>query len=265
MTHIAFANFESFIIELSRAAEKVAMKYYRKAFTIHDKNNFGNFDPVSVADKEAEKAVRSLINGVYPSHGIIGEEFGSENETSQYVWVIDPIDGTKAFITGMPTWGILISLLKDGVPILGVNNQPALKEVFIGNNFESKKIDANGVSILKTRSCKNLEDAIVLVSSAIVRDEPFLKKSRALAKKVKMLEYSANCYSCAMLAEGNIDIVIGFGNFEIFDIAAHIPIISGAGGLTSSFDGSNVLNANSMISCGDPSLLSKALFIINNN
>lgn len=265
MTPDTFSNFEPFIIELSKAAEKVAMKYYRKAYIIQNKNSFGNFDPVSIADKESEKAVRLLINTTYPSHGIIGEEFGCENKNNEYVWVIDPIDGTKAFITGMPTWGILISLLKNGIPILGVNNQPALKEIFIGNNFESKKIDANGVSFLKTRSCKNLEDAIVLVSSAIVRDEPFLTKTRALAKKVKMLEYSANCYSCAMLAEGNIDIVIGFGNFEIFDIAAHIPIISGAGGLTASFDGSNVLNANAMISCGDPSLISKALDIFNKN
>lgn len=162
----------------------------------------------------------------------------------------------------MPTWGILIALLKDGKPVLGINNQPALKRVFIGDGFITKRLDSFGYKVLKTRKCEKLSDAIVLVSSAVVFDEIMLKRIRELSKKVKMLEFSANCYSCAMLAEGNIDIMIKFSNFEVYDIAAHIPIISGAGGITTALDRSDALKSNSMISSGDLSLHSNVLDIL---
>lgn len=257
--------FTPFILELAEAAEKAVLSFYRRPIEVENKDGAGGFDPVTKADRAAEAVIRRLVGERFPAHGIIGEEFGREQDNARFVWVIDPVDGTKAFVSGMPTWGILIALLDDGRPILGLNSQPALDERFLGDGGSATRFDRHGIHRLTTRQCASLSDARVLVSSAIVRDEPMLARVRALASRVRMLEYCANCYSVAMLAEGHVDIVIGFGGFAIYDIAAHIPIVAGAGGVTTALDGGDALHADAMIASGDRRCHAEALQVLAEN
>lgn len=256
------SEFTPFMLELAEAAETSVLPFYRRPIKVEDKAGAGGFDPVTEADRAAEAIIRQRIAARFPDHGIIGEEFGRERDNARHVWIIDPIDGTKAFVSGMPTWGILIALLEDGGPVLGLNSQPLLAERFIGDGVSAARFDRHGRHSLATRPCATLGDARVLVSSAVVRDEWMLERVRTLAAHVRMLEYSANCYSVAMLAEGHVDIVIGFGGFAIYDIAAHIPIVAGAGGVTTALDGGDALHADAMISSGDKRCHVEALRVL---
>lgn len=258
----ASAQFTPFLLELASVAEAVVMQHYRLPLVVDNKLGNAGFDPVTEADRAAEQAIRQCIAARFPAHGIIGEEYGRERDDAPLVWVIDPIDGTKAFVSGTPTWGILIALLEHGQPVLGLNAQPALGERFVGDGVVSMRHDRRGSHRLGTRPCANLADACVLVSSEVVRNAQMLARVQALAERTRMLEYSANCHSVAMLAEGHVDMVIGFGGFEIYDIAAHIPIVRGAGGVTTALDGGNALHANAMISSGDSRCHAQALQVL---
>jgi myo-inositol-1(or 4)-monophosphatase len=250
-----------FILHLADAAEAAISQHDPRSIEIIDKGRAG-FDPVTAADRAAETAIRALIREHYPDHGIIGEEFGRERIDADHVWVIDPIDGTRAFITGMPVWGILIALMEHGRSVLGLNSQPLLAERFVGNGQHAVRIDRYGERQLCTRRITDLGQARVLVSSAIVRDVDMLARTERLARHVRMLDYTANCYSVALLAEGLVDIVIGFGGFEIYDIAAHVPIVAGAGGIVTALDGSDALSANTMIASSNRALHRLALEVL---
>jgi myo-inositol-1(or 4)-monophosphatase len=250
----AMDTFKPFTLELADAAEAAIRTHDPRHVTVNDKGESGRFDPVTAADRASETAIRALIRERYPDHGVIGEEFGRDRAGARHVWVIDPIDGTRAFITGTPTWGILVALLEDGRPVLGLNAQPLLGERYIGDGRLTVRIDRSGEREIRTRSCASLSQARVLVSSACVRDPAMLARTQALGGQVRMLDYSANCYTMALLSQGLVDVVIGFGGFEIYDIAAHMPIVEGAGGVISALDGGDALGADAIVACGDAKL-----------
>ena len=253
-----FADFAGTLVD---ASGSVILPLFRSHLAVDSKAATGLFDPVTEADRGAEKVIRELIRQQYPDHGIIGEEFGKESVDAEYVWVIDPIDGTKAFISGMLTWGTLVGLLHHGEPVLGVLDQPYLRERFIGNGEQAVCFGRNGASILSARRHTELADAVVWVSSTVVTMPDLFKRVQKLGERVKLLRYGSDCLSMAMLAEGHIDIVIEAG-LEIYDIAAQVPIVQGSGGIMTSLDGGPVLQSSSVIAASHQKLYSEVIDVL---
>ncbi|CAN1560015.1 SuhB Archaeal fructose-1,6-bisphosphatase and related enzymes of inositol monophosphatase family [Rhabdaerophilaceae bacterium] len=240
---------------LADAAGAAILPWYRALPGIDEKSSALNFDPVTEADRAGERAIRALIGAKYPDHGLIGEEFGIANSDAEHVWVIDPIDGTKAFISGQPVWGTLIARLYRGKAAFGLLDQPFLRERYWGDGTNSFGRRDGRVFSLRTRQCAQLGEATIWASSSLARNPACHAAVERLGAKARMLVYGGDCFSLAMLAEGHIDIAIGWGGFEIYDIAAHIPIVAGAGGLVTALDGSDPLQADNMLAMGDPALL----------
>jgi histidinol phosphatase-like enzyme (inositol monophosphatase family) len=251
----------AFMHELADAAGVVVLPFYRAPLLAENKALAGPFDPVTAADRAAEKAMRDLINRHFPSHGIIGEEYGSERPDAEHVWVLDPIDGTRAFLSGMPTWGILIGLLRSGEPAAGMIAQPYLQERFWGDNASAKACGFRSERPLRTRKGVDLGDAVVWASSTFTQDAKAQASVEALRPHVRMLRYGSDCLAMAMLAEGHIDIVLETG-LAIYDIAATVPVVTGAGGVISGLDGVSAVRCSSIIAAGDATLHEVALSVI---
>ena len=252
------AEFAGLLADESGAA---ILPLYRSGLIVDSKAVAGPLDPVTVADRAAERAIRALIKKHYPEHGIIGEEFGVERGDAEYVWVIDPIDGTKAFISGMLTWGTLIGLLHHGEPVVGVVDQPYVQERFTGTGVAAFGHRQNGVMPLITRKTTELRDATVWVSSTVTTQPDLFLRVQGLVEHVRMLRYGSDCLSMAMLAEGHIDVVIEAG-LEIYDIAAQIPLVRGAGGMFTSLIGGDPLPASAILAAGTPELHGRVLDLL---
>lgn len=249
-THFLTQHFAGFVGELADAAGRAILPHYRQPLDVASKGAPGAFDPVTEADRAAEAAIRQLITERCPEHGIIGEEYGSERPDAEFVWVIDPIDGTRAFMSGIPTWGTLIGLLHHGKPVLGVLDQPHLGERFIGDMGCSIRTGRLGDGHLQTRKNVLPAQAIVWVSSTVTTRPDLFARVQRLVGQVRLLRYGSDCVAMAMLAEGHIDAVIETG-LEIYDIAAQVPIVTGAGGLITALDGGPPLTASSILATGD--------------
>lgn len=240
---------------LADASGAAILPHFRARLETIDKGCSSGFDPVTIADREAEAVLRSLIEVAYPDHGIIGEEFGRVREDAEFVWVIDPIDGTKSFISGLPVWGTLIALLHNGRSVLGMLDQPYLGERYWGDGQQAFARRGGVTRQIATRKDVSLDQASVYVSSALAQDPAWHAVMERLAKKVRMLIYGGDCLSLAMLAEGHIDVAIGWGGFQIYDIAAHIPIVRGAGGSVTGLDGGEALYSDGLMAVGSPELV----------
>jgi histidinol phosphatase-like enzyme (inositol monophosphatase family) len=243
------ADLENFADELADAAGAAIMPYFRSQISVEDKGNL-QFDPVTAADKTAERVMREMILARYPEHGIIGEEESAIVSTCGLTWVLDPVDGTRAFITGLPLWGTLIALNDSRRPVIGVMNQPFTKERFIGT---PRGAWCNGRQ-LKTRRCSGLGSATVMCTSPQMFHDP---KQRAafdsIADEARLVRYGGDCYAYCMLAAGHVDAVIEAG-LQTYDVQALIPVIEGAGGVITSWDGGDAQNGGAVVACGDPAL-----------
>lgn len=236
----AINEFKNFGRKLAKASSEIIKQYFRTNVAIESK---ADASPVTIADKKAEEAMRELILKNYPRHGIIGEEFGSENQNAEYVWVLDPIDGTKSFICGAYSFGTLIALLKYGKPILGVYNQPILNDFLIGDN---QTTEING-AITKLRECSSLSDAVLLTTDHLNVDKyQNIEKFNHLIKNVKLYRNWGDCYGYYLLATGYADIMID-PIMSPWDSLALIPIIKGAGGEISDYQGNDPSKGNSII------------------
>jgi myo-inositol-1(or 4)-monophosphatase len=240
----------AFASQLADASGRAILPLYRQPLRVESKGTVGAFDPVTAADCAAELAIRALIERHCPSHGIIGEEYGEVRADADYVWVIDPIDGTRAFMSGMPTWGTLIGLLHHGQPVLGVLDQPHLGERFIGQMTTAVRTGRFGEGRLQSRRGVALADANIWASSTITTKPVLFARVQRLVGQARMLRYGSDCLSMATLAEGHIDAVIETG-LAIYDIAAQVPIVTGAGGVITALDGSAPLMAGSILAAGD--------------
>jgi myo-inositol-1(or 4)-monophosphatase len=259
MILITANELDRFAHTLADAAGAAILPWYRALPSVDDKGSRRGFDPVTEADRAGERAIRALIRSTYPEHGIIGEEFGRESENADHVWVIDPVDGTKSFIAGQPVWGTLIARLDRGQAVFGLIDQPFLKERYWGDGSRAFGMAEGQIFPITTRRCEDLSRASVWVSSAIAREPVCQAAVERLGRQVQFLVYGGDCFSLAMLACGHIDIAIGWGGFEIYDIAAHIPIVSGAGGVVTALDGTDALRSDGLLALGDPSLLGQTL------
>ena len=219
-----------FAHDLADAARPVVMALFRTRLDVEAK---ADESPVTIADRNAEAAMRVLIEKTFPDHGIIGEEHGKQNEDAEYVWVLDPIDGTKSFVTGKPLFGILIALMKNGKPILGVIDMPALGERFIGVNGTAT-MNGDAVAV---RGAKDLKDAWLYTTTPDMFDTDERRAAYGrLAADVRQALFGCDCYAYGLLASGHVDLVCE-ANMSLYDFAALVPVVEGAGGVITDWQG----------------------------
>lgn len=190
--------------------------------------------PVTVADRSAETAMRALIEETYPDHGIFGEEFEFVRTDAEYAWVLDPIDGTMAFVTGMPVFGTLIALMRNGRPILGIINQPVTHERWIG--IAGRETTLNGEVISTSKTARLADAAHYATHPSMFGQGEDWAKVQSLLAQVKSSRYGGDCYAYGLLAAGFIDLVTEAG-LKIYDFMALIPVIEGAGGMITDWNG----------------------------
>ena len=242
-------DFSSFVDQLASVSGETILPFFRTALAVENKLARG-FDPVTVADRAAEDAMRSLIRKNFPEHGILGEERGAERTDAEYVWVLDPIDGTKSFISGMVAWGTLIGLMRFGEPVFGMMHQPFTRERFTGDGGAARYQGPGGDRDMHVRECAALGDAVLFTTSPLLMNESDRAAFGRLEHKVKLSRYGGDCYAYCMLASGHIDLVIET-EIKPHDIVPLIPIILGAGGIVTTWEGAPAQNGGRIIAAGD--------------
>ena len=252
----------AFAQTLADAAGDVIRPYFRKRIDVTDKGTVGFYDPVTEADRRAEEIMRAMIAESFPQDGILGEELGNAPGTNFYRWVLDPIDGTRAFIAGQPLWGTLIGLEHEGVPVLGVLDQPFLRERFSGCGGKSELRDATGVSRLAARKCERLADAVICTTHPMLHfgdkeREQYFRVERAC----RLSRYGGDCYAYGLVAMGFVDLVIET-DLKRWDIAAIIPIVEGAGGIVTDWKGGSIRDGGNVIAAGDARVHAEALKLL---
>ena len=256
---VAFAH------RLADASGAVIRPFFRQRIAVIHKPGVHAFDPVTEADKGAERAIRAIIERERPADAILGEEYGEKRggqPDNKWRWVLDPVDGTRAFITGRHEWGSLIALEHDGVPVLGILDQPVLGERFLGVNGRSILLEGEKRTALKVRECAELKDAILCATDPSAYFSTDQQDAFARVKEVaRMTRYSGDCYLFAALALGFIDIIIE-ANFNRWDVAALIPLIEGAGGIMTSWDGEHCRDGKTILACGDKRVHEEAIKLL---
>ncbi len=227
-----------------------------------------DFDPVTEGDREAERAIRAHLAAHYGDHGVIGEEFQRVNEDSSIQWIIDPIDGTRAFISGLPVWGTLIGLYVDNVPFAGVMDQPFTRERFMAVPDQSGNLTSHLYRgseqpvTLKTGNIDSLQDATLMTTSPYLLQNDADRSYFNLEQSVKLSRYGCDCYAYAMVACGHVDIAVESG-LNIYDIAALIPIIEGAGGVVTDWQGNSAHEGGQVVAAANSRLHGLALERLN--
>jgi histidinol phosphatase-like enzyme (inositol monophosphatase family) len=252
-----------FACELAEIAGRVILPHFRAALDVENKTaGSGFFDPVTIADRDAEQAIRDEIGRRYPGHGIYGEEHGKKQGSDGFTWVLDPIDGTRAFILGLLHWGTLIALNDGERPIVGVVNQPYTGETFVGSTLGAELRYRGQMRRLRVRKCGRIEDAIVSATDpAMFRQGPEREVFREIATQSRLTRYGGDCYAYCMLAAGLIDLVIESQN-QAYDLQAIIPIVEAAGGVMTTWAGDSPQNGGQSVAAGDPQLHEKVLKIL---
>jgi myo-inositol-1(or 4)-monophosphatase len=240
---------------LADESGKIISGYFRKEISIDTKKDSS---PVTIADKSAEEKMRELIMKEYPSHGILGEEFGVYNEGAEYQWILDPIDGTKSFICGALSFGTLIALMKNGEPVLGVINQPVIKEFLIGDNLTA---ELNG-GIVKVRSCNSVSEAVLLTTDHLnIGKYQNMRKFDKLTEEVKLYRNWGDCYGYYLLATGYADIMID-PVMSVWDSMALIPVIRGAGGVITDYFGGDPVKGESIVASANNTIHKQVLELL---
>jgi myo-inositol-1(or 4)-monophosphatase len=235
---------------LADMAGAVILPHFRTEQKIDHKGS-GAFDPVTAADRGGEAAIREALAAAYPSHGIIGEEFGSLRPDAEYCWVIDPIDGTRAFILGLPLWGTLIGLTRGGLPLLGLMDQPFTGERFWSGETESFFRHGGVTKAMRTRSCTALGEALLATTSTdFFTTEDEHRRFDTLTRAVRLRRFGGDCYNYCMLALGHIDLVVEAG-LKPYDILPLMPIIDRAGGIVSNWEGGDARSGGRIVAAGD--------------
>lgn len=226
--------------ELAYASGDVIMRYFRRDFTVETKDDES---PVTIADRKAEEVMREMIMKQYPEHGIIGEEFEAHNESAEYKWVLDPIDGTKSFVSGTFLFGTLIGLMKDGEPIIGAIHHPVTSHLLVGDGDEARLND----EVVRVRDTRNLRDAVMLYTDFIHVGQ--YQNGIAFQQLMGMTNFNrtwGDCHGYFLLATGYADIMLD-PIMHLWDIVALVPVVEGAGGRITSWNGGPPLSGNGVI------------------
>ncbi|MFC4352106.1 histidinol-phosphatase [Fodinicurvata halophila] len=250
-----------FAEELAGMAAAVARSYFRTSVSIDTK---GDESPVTIADRTAEQRMREAISQRFPDHGVFGEEFGVDNPDADYIWVLDPIDGTKAFITGNPLFGTLVALLHKGRPLLGVIEMPALGERWIGAaGHPSRRRDANGLQDVRVRPCPDLGKAIMRTTSPDMFQGPQAGAYTSLEQACSLTLYGGDCFCYGQLASGFVDLVVE-SSLKPYDFMAALPVVTGAGAMATDWQGRPLTldSAGDVLVAGDPAVHARALALL---
>ncbi len=250
----------AFIHSLADAAGEVALSGFRSSIQVDDKgsrdmpvDDVRRYDPVTEADRGAERVMRALIEKHLPHHGIVGEEYGIHQRDAEHVWVLDPIDGTRSFISGVPLWGTLIGLMKAEKPAFGMMAQPYIGERFYGTGRQAWYRGPHGEGKLSTRKCDRLSDAVLFTTTPALFDATERPFYDAIEREARLARYGTDCYGYCMLAAGQADLVIESG-LENYDVVALVPIIEGAGGVITTWTGGPATDGGRIVASGDPAL-----------
>jgi inositol-phosphate phosphatase/L-galactose 1-phosphate phosphatase/histidinol-phosphatase len=252
------AEFLPFAHRLADAAGEVIRRYWRQPIAVEQKPDDS---PVTIADREAEQALRRLIRDTYPEHGIVGEEYGAEGGEAEMLWCLDPIDGTKSFITGRPLFGTLISLVHAGRPILGIIDQCVLRERWVGVCGQPSLYDGQPI---RTRACPSLDRAVLFVTNLEMFETA---EDRAAFDRVQdavhLPMYGGDCYAYGLLAMGFADLVVEAG-LDDHDFMALVPVIEGAGGIVTGWQGRALKRGadGRVIAAGDPRVHAEAMELL---
>lgn len=252
---------EAFAIDLSRIAGQVALPFFRGQYAEENKAGPGDFDPVTEADRAAEAAIRKEIALKYPHHGVIGEEYGEDRPDAEHVWVLDPIDGTRAFIAGLPSWTTLVALRHQNEAVIGTIGQPYLDEIFIGGPSGGFVQARSETRPLKTRACALLDQALIATTDADIfvgQDREAWYRLRAASR---LARFGCDAYAYAMVAAGHIDLVAET-ELKLWDWSALKPVIEAAGGAFTDWSGETPKDGR-VLAVGDARLTDQALKILN--
>ena len=238
---------------LADRAREIVARYFRRDFEVEQK---ADLSPVTVADRETEAAMRAMIAEAFPDHGVLGEEHGIERGDARYLWVLDPIDGTKRFTTGHPQFGTLIALLADGRPILGVIDMPQMGERWLGAaGRPTAHRDRRGSGTARTRACGALGAAALYATSPQMFEGADLAAFERLRKAVRMPLFGGECYAYGLLASGFNDLVVE-ADMDPYDYLSHVAVIEGAGGVITDWQGRplGLESDGRVLAAGDPAL-----------
>lgn len=255
------AEMASFALRLADLARRETLGRYANGGDVEDKSGGGAFDPVTEADREAERAMRALIEAEYPAHGIAGEEFGPKPSSSAYRWSLDPIDGTRSFTCGLPTWVTLIALLENEVPILGLIDAPCLDERYVGSDGAAWLHARGGATPLQASQCSMLSHARLSTTDPNLFSNAAAEAFEEVRTTARMVRYGYDGYAYARLAAGGIDLVIEAGLKE-HDYQALIPVVRGSGGIFGDWCGSEDFSAGNVIAAATPELYESAVAIM---
>ena len=249
-------------LEMAAAAGEAILPHFRSALSVENKAETG-FDPVTEADRAAEAAIRRIIERRFPEDGIIGEEYGSEREDAERLWVLDPIDATRAFVIGLPIWATLIGVMERGQPVFGLMHQPFIGETFLGTGSHAVMRRNGTETVLSARACATLAEATLATTTPAMFSGDERTAYDRVEAAAKTVRYGTDCYAYALLAAGLNDLVIESG-LQSYDVAALIPIVRGAGGQIASWDGEAPDAGGRIVAAGDARVFEAAQAMLQN-
>jgi len=247
---MALTDFAAFAVTLADAARAVTLGAVDRA--AEDKNEGGVYDPVTAADREAERVIRTLIEAAFPDHGIAGEEYGEKVGAGRYVWSLDPIDGTRAFICGLPSWTTLIALLENGEPVVGLIDVPAMDERYLGHA---------GAGGLKASDCHRLAAARLSTTDPYLFAGAEAEGFERLRRTARVTRYGLDAYAYALLAAGSIDLVAE-DSLKPHDYNALIPVVRAAGGVIGNWRGEDDFSEGQVLAAATPELFEEAVRVL---
>ncbi|GLT09594.1 histidinol-phosphatase [Sulfitobacter sp. G21635-S1] len=246
---------------LADAARDVILPHFRGMALVAENKLDAGYDPVTVADKAAERAMREILARERPDDGILGEEYGVQQGRSGLTWVLDPIDGTRGFISGTPTWGVLIAVSDGQGPFYGIIDQPYIGERFEGAPDGAAMTGPRGRQVLATRAARDLSQAIVFTTFPEVGEETDRAGFHAVASGAMLTRYGMDCYAYALLAAGQVDLVIEAG-LAAYDIQAPIAVVQAAGGIVTDWRGGPVHEGGRAVAAANARIHAQALAIL---
>lgn len=247
--------------ELADAARRVTLEWFRRPDLTADSKETARFDPVTEADRRAEREMREILARRRPDDAILGEEFGLTPGTSGLTWVLDPVDGTRGFLTGTPTWGVLIALSDESGPIYGLIDQPHIGERFEGGLGLARVTGPQGEAALACRPARALDDAFLFSTFPEIGTPEDARAFARVAERVKLVRYGLDCYAYALLAAGQIDLVIEAG-LQAYDIQAPMAVIRAAGGIVTDWRGGGCAQGGRVIAAANAEIHAAALDLL---
>ena len=250
--------------ELADVARIETLKYFRQPALGISNKEIASFDPVTEADRASERVMRDILAKRRPDDGILGEEYGVKAGTSGLTWVLDPIDGTRAYISGTASWGVLIGLDAGDGPVFGIVDQPFTAERFTGGFGISEWVRNDEKRVMKTRDCAALSDAILYTTFPEVGTPNEGAAFKAVSKQCKLTRYGLDCYAYALIGLGMVDLVIESG-LQAYDIQGPMAVVNAAGGIVTNWQGGPAHMGGQILAAGDARMHAAAMEILNNS